>query len=114
MPPSDPGATIVTEGRRVGLLLLNSVRRDCAYGLPRWEAVFAKAPLGGYTKHGGFAEYILADPDYVAGVPGDLTGGDAAPIICASITTYKGSRRPKRNPVNGSPSPVAAAVVNQL
>ena len=49
-----------------------------------------EAQFGGYTKNGGFAEYILADPNYVAHVPAGLAPKDAAPIICAGITTYKG------------------------
>lgn len=36
------------------------------------------------------AEYILAGPNYVAPVPSSLAAKDAVPIICASVTTYKG------------------------
>jgi propanol-preferring alcohol dehydrogenase len=55
--------------------------------------VCAKAEFGGYTKNGGFAEYILADPDYVAHIPGGLAPTYAAPLICAGITTYKGIKQ---------------------
>ena len=49
-----------------------------------------EAEFGGYTKNGGFAEYVLADPNYVAHIPAGLDPKAAAPFICAVITTYKG------------------------
>jgi propanol-preferring alcohol dehydrogenase len=52
--------------------------------------VCPQAQFGGYTKNGGFAEYLLADPNYVAHIPAGLAAIDAAPLICAGITTYKG------------------------
>jgi propanol-preferring alcohol dehydrogenase len=58
--------------------------------LTAWETVCPSAQFGGYTKNGGFAEYILADPNYVAHIPAGLGAKEAAPLICAGITTYKG------------------------
>jgi D-arabinose 1-dehydrogenase-like Zn-dependent alcohol dehydrogenase len=46
--------------------------------------------LADTPKNGGFAEYILADPKYVAHIPKGLSAVEAAPLICAGITTYKG------------------------
>ena len=37
-----------------------------------------QAQFGGYTVNGGFAEYVLADPDYVAHVPAGLACGSRA------------------------------------
>jgi len=51
-----------------------------------------------YKSFGGFAEYILADPNYVAHVPAGLVAKDAAPIICAGITTYKGIKETAAKP----------------
>ncbi len=84
------GVTSVKEGERVGVPWLYSACGHCEYCLTAWETVCAKAEFGGYTKNGGFAEYILADPNYVAHIPQDLAATEAAPIICAGITTYKG------------------------
>jgi propanol-preferring alcohol dehydrogenase len=83
------GVTIVKEGDRVGVPWLYSACGHCEYCLKCSETVCAKAEFGGYTKNGGFAEYLLADPNYVAHVPAGLSPRDAAPIICAGITTYK-------------------------
>jgi propanol-preferring alcohol dehydrogenase len=60
--------------------------------------VCAKAEFGGYTKNGGFAEYVLADPDYVAHIPKGLGAKEAAPLICAGITTYKGIKETEARP----------------
>jgi len=84
------GVTRVKEGDRVGVPWLFSACGHCEYCLKAWETVCAQAQFGGYTMNGGFAEYILADPDYVAHIPTGLSAQQAAPIICAGITTYKG------------------------
>jgi propanol-preferring alcohol dehydrogenase len=84
------GVTSVREGERVGVPWLYSACGHCEYCLSAWETVCASAQFGGYTQNGGFAEYILADPNYVAHIPAGLDPRDAAPIICAGITTYKG------------------------
>ena len=84
------GVTEVKEGDRVGVPWLYSACGHCEHCLAAWETVCAEAQFGGYTKHGGFAEYILADPRYVAHIPDGLAAIDAAPIICAGVTSYKG------------------------
>jgi propanol-preferring alcohol dehydrogenase len=84
------GVTGVKEGDRVGVPWLYSACGHCEYCLSGWETVCAGAEFGGYTKNGGFAEYILADPNYVAHIPAGLTSTAVAPIICAGVTTYKG------------------------
>ena len=92
------GVTIVKEGDRVGVPWLYSACGNCEYCLSAWETVCEKAEFGGYTKNGGFAEYILADPNYVAHVPAGLLAKDAAAIICAGITTYKGIKESEAKP----------------
>jgi propanol-preferring alcohol dehydrogenase len=92
------GVTSVKEGERVGVPWLYSACGHCEYCLSAWETVCAEAQFGGYTKNGGFAEYILADPDYVAHVPPGLDAIAAAPLICAGITTYKGIKQTAARP----------------
>jgi propanol-preferring alcohol dehydrogenase len=87
------GVTIVKEGDRVGVPWLYSACGHCEYCLTAWETVCAEAEFGGYTRNGGFAEYIIADPNYVAHIPKGLTAKQAAPLICAGITTYKGIKQ---------------------
>lgn len=92
------GVTIVKEGDRVGVPWLYSACGHCEYCLSAWETVCCEAQFGGYTKNGGFAEYILADPNYVAHIPDGLSAIAAAPIICAGITTYKGIKETEARP----------------
>lgn len=87
------GVTAVREGDRVGVPWLYSACGHCEYCLSAWETVCASAEFGGYTKNGGFAEYIIADPNYVAHIPKGLDPRQAAPLICAGITTYKGIKQ---------------------
>jgi propanol-preferring alcohol dehydrogenase len=92
------GVTAVKEGERVGVPWLYSACGHCEHCLSAWETVCAKAEFGGYTKNGGFAEYILGDPNYVAHVPPGLSAREAAPIICAGVTTYKGIKETAAKP----------------
>ena len=92
------GVTAVKEGDRVGVPWLYSACGHCEHCLAAWETVCAEAEFGGYTKNGGFAEYIVADPNSVAHIPDGLAPTAAAPLICAGITTYKGLKETKARP----------------
>jgi len=92
------GVTIVKEGDRVGVPWLYSACGHCEYCLAGWETVCPDAQFGGYTRNGGFAEYLLADPNYVAHVPAGLSAIEAAPLICAGLTSYKGIKETGARP----------------
>jgi len=92
------GVTVVKEGDRVGVPWLYSACGHCEYCLSAWETVCPNALFGGYSVNGGFAEYILADPNYVARIPKALSPTGAAPLICAGITTYKGIKETQTKP----------------
>jgi len=92
------GVTFVKAGDRVGVPWLYSACGRCEYCLKGWETVCPQAQFGGYTRNGGFAEYLLADPNYVAHIPASLGSADAAPLICAGLTTYKGIKETGARP----------------
>jgi propanol-preferring alcohol dehydrogenase len=92
------GVTLVKEGDRVGVPWLYSACGHCEFCLKAQETVCGSAEFGGYTKNGGFAEYIIANPNYVALIPAGLGAKEAAPIICAGITTYKGIKETGARP----------------
>lgn len=92
------GVTAVKEGERVGVPWLFSACGHCEHCLSAWETVCGEAEFGGYTQNGGFAEYIIADPNYVAHIPNGLSPQEAAPLICAGITTYKGIKVTEARP----------------
>jgi propanol-preferring alcohol dehydrogenase len=87
------GVTTVREGDRVGVPWLYSACGHCEFCLSGWETVCPDAQFGGYTKNGGFAEYLLGNAAYVAHIPTTMSATDVAPIICAGITTYKGIKQ---------------------
>lgn len=92
------GVTSVKVGDRVGVPWLYSACGHCEFCLSAKEPVCPGAEFGGYTKNGGFAEYIIGDPDYVARIPEGLSAAQAAPIICAGVTTYKGLKETAAKP----------------
>src|ERR1700685_1878852 len=92
------GVKSVKEGDMVGVPWLYSACGHCEHCLSAWETVCADAEFGGYTRNGGFAEYVVADPNYVAHIPDGLDPKLAAPLICAGITTYKGIKETEARP----------------
>jgi propanol-preferring alcohol dehydrogenase len=90
--------TAVKVGDRVGVPWLYSACGHCEYCLSARETVCAEAQFGGYTRNGGFAEFIVADPNYVAHIPAGLAARNAAPLICAGITSYKGIKETGAQP----------------
>jgi propanol-preferring alcohol dehydrogenase len=47
---------------------------------------------------GSYAEYVLADPNYVGRLPDSLSFQEAAPILCAGLTMYKGLKETEVKP----------------
>jgi propanol-preferring alcohol dehydrogenase len=92
------GVTLVKEGDRVGVPWLHSACGHCEYCLTAWETICRAETFTGYNTNGAFAEYLLADPNYVAHIPGGLSSTEAAPIICAGITSYKGIKQTEAKP----------------
>jgi len=92
------GVSAVKEGDRVGVPWLYSACGHCEFCLAAQEPVCAEAQFGGYTRNGGFAGFIVADPNYVAHISAGLAARDAAPLICAGITSYKGLKVTQARP----------------
>ncbi|MGA9860274.1 MAG: alcohol dehydrogenase [Solirubrobacteraceae bacterium] len=49
--------------------------------------------IPGITMDGGYADYVLVRANALASMPDDLTSADAAPLLCAGITTYNALRQ---------------------
>ncbi len=50
------------------------------------------AKIPGISYDGGYAEYMLAPFEALASIPQDMTSEDAAPLLCAGITTFNALR----------------------
>jgi len=46
----------------------------------------------GITRDGGYAEYMVAPADAVAAIPAELSPIEAAPLMCAGVTTFNALR----------------------
>jgi propanol-preferring alcohol dehydrogenase len=85
-----PGVTNLREGDRVGVPWLHTACGHCTYCWSGWETLCEAQQNTGYSVNGGFAEYVLADPNYVGRLPADAVFAQVAPILCAGVTVYKG------------------------
>src|SRR5687768_16389804 len=77
------------EGDRVGVPWLHSACGSCSYCIGGWETLCNLQQNSGYSVDGGFAEYVRAPAAYVVRIPDGLAFADAAPVLCAGVTTYK-------------------------
>lgn len=84
------GVTHVKEGDRVGIPWLYSACGHCTHCLGGWETLCHDQKNAGYSVNGGFAEYALADANYVGVLPKNISFVEIAPILCAGVTVYKG------------------------
>src|SRR6266478_7182838 len=92
------GVTHLKEGDRVGIAWLHSACGHCEFCLSGWETLCPRQKNSGYSVNGSFAQYAIGAADYVARMPKDLSFVDAAPILCAGVTTYKGLKETETRP----------------
>lgn len=84
------GVTHVKEGDRVGVPWLYTACGHCVHCLGDWETLCESQQNTGYSVNGSFAEYVLADPNYVGHLPDNIGFVEIAPVLCAGVTVYKG------------------------
>jgi propanol-preferring alcohol dehydrogenase len=79
-------------GQRVGVGLIageDGVCEPCRRG----DMVNCQSPVvSGVTTDGGYAEVTIAEARALASIPDELTSAEAAPLLCAGITTYNALR----------------------
>ena len=92
------GVSHVKEGDRVGVPWLYTACGHCRHCLGGWETLCEKQQNTGYSVNGGFAEYVLADPNYVGHLPDNARFIEIAPILCAGVTVYKGLKTTQTRP----------------
>jgi alcohol dehydrogenase, propanol-preferring len=92
------GVTHLKEGDRVGIAWLHSACGHCDFCLSGWETLCLEQKNSGYSVDGSFAQYALAQADYLGRLPKNLSYIEAAPILCAGVTTYKGLKETDTQP----------------
>ena len=87
-----PGVSRWKIGQRVGVGLVageDGVCESCRRG----DTVNCQNPvLAGVTVDGGYAEVMIAEARGIASIPNELSSADAAPLLCAGVTTYNALR----------------------
>ncbi|CAD6512618.1 alcohol dehydrogenase [Paraburkholderia sabiae] len=79
-------------GDRVGVGWHGGHCGHCAACRRGHFVVCEKAQVPGISYDGGYADYLVAPIEAVARMPDDLKDVDAAPLLCAGITTFNALR----------------------
>ena len=79
-------------GTRVGVCWLGGVDGSCWYCQRGLENLCDSPTFTGYTVDGGYAEYALAQSDFVFPLPAALDDLHAAPLLCAGIIGFRSLR----------------------
>ncbi|WP_121748877.1 NAD(P)-dependent alcohol dehydrogenase [Streptomyces sp. E2N166] len=96
-----PGVTKFAVGDRVGVgCMVDSCREceNCEAGLEQYctgGSVMTYNGVGkdGEPTYGGYSEKVVVDENFVLGIPEGIALDEAAPLLCAGITTYSPLRR---------------------
>jgi len=80
-------------GQRVGVPWLFSACGKCEFCRRNKENLCPNAKFTGFHVDGGFAEYLLADTQFVLPIPDEITDEQAAPLLCAGIVGYRALRK---------------------
>lgn len=92
------GVKDIKEGDKVGVPWLHTACGKCDYCTSGWETLCESQKNTGYSVNGGFAEYALADPNFVGHVPDGCDFIGIAPVLCAGVTVYKGLKMTDAKP----------------
>ncbi len=85
-------------GDRIGVPWMYSACGTCEYCLAGMETICTAVEATGYTKPGGYAEYMVAPAAFAGRLPQDADPYQLAPILCAGVTTYRGLKRTGARP----------------
>jgi len=91
--PITPGhqivGTVENTGQRVGVAWLHSTDGTCRFCTSGRENLCENAEFTGWTREGGYAEFVTAPADFVYPLPKNFPDLQAAPLLCAGIIGYR-------------------------
>jgi propanol-preferring alcohol dehydrogenase len=93
-----PGVSHVKVGDCVGVPWLHRACGVCEYCTSGRETLCESQLNTGYSVNGTFAEYVVADADFVARIPDGSNLMEIAPVLCAGVTVYKGLKMTEAKP----------------
>jgi len=80
-------------GARVGVPWLGWTCGECEYCSREEENLCPEARYTGYTRDGGFAEFVVADEGYCFPLAEGMSDVEAAPLLCAGLIGYRSYRK---------------------
>jgi propanol-preferring alcohol dehydrogenase len=83
------GAVGPPAGTRVGVAWLHSTCGTCGYCRGGRENLCERAEFTGWTRDGGFAEFIVAPADFIYPLPASMADAQLAPLLCGGIIGYR-------------------------
>lgn len=86
---SAPAGSGLEAGQRVGVPWLNATCGGCRFCRTGRENLCETPEFTGWTRNGGFAEYVTAPANFVYALPQGLSDIGAAPLLCAGIIGYR-------------------------
>jgi propanol-preferring alcohol dehydrogenase len=86
---SAPAESSLQAGQRVGVPWLNQTCGCCRFCGSGRENLCERPEFTGWTRNGGFAEYLTAPAGFVYELPQGLSDTEAAPLLCAGIIGYR-------------------------
>jgi len=93
-----PGVTLFKKGQRVGVGWHGGQDGTCVACRRGDFANCANMKVCGISYDGGYAEYMVAPVEAVAQMPESLDVAEAAPLMCAGITTFNALRHSGAGP----------------
>jgi propanol-preferring alcohol dehydrogenase len=87
--PLSQGERGVEIGTRAGVAWLHCTCGACRFCANGQENLCENAEFTGWTRQGGFAEYVVAPADFVYPLPQGLKEHQVAPLLCAGIIGYR-------------------------
>jgi D-arabinose 1-dehydrogenase-like Zn-dependent alcohol dehydrogenase len=91
-----PGVMNWKVGQRVGVGFFGGEDGTCN-ACRRGETAYCQRPaVTGITSDGGYAEVMIAEARALALIPDELKSEEAAPLVCAGITTFNALRNSGR------------------
>src|SRR5436190_9527422 len=76
-------------GDRIGVPWMRRTCGVCDYCTSGAENLCDRAEFTGYTRDGGFAEFMVADERFCLSIPEQYSDVEAAPLLCAGLIGYR-------------------------
>jgi D-arabinose 1-dehydrogenase-like Zn-dependent alcohol dehydrogenase len=92
------GVSIWKKGQRVGVGWHGGQDNTCLYCRRGHFLYCRNAKVAGISYDGGYQQYMVAPVEALAAIPETLSDAEAAPLLCAGVTTFNALRHSGASP----------------